>query len=376
MKANYVSHLSDPARFVQVVPIQHGPTLQKIHQTYRLFYLKDVMLARIIDDPTYTMLNSFIFFHQIDIVQHLQQDQQFLDSLFHLFEQPADEEHPESVEKQREAILLLHQFCMLAKNLQLTARHTFYRTMADRGLLRALEVVLQRTAHLNSPSQSNKARTEAENAVRVTAIEILMMLIDHHPNSVRSYCLKSTSETSEEEENPEHVGRSLVSFLISLLSAEEDLGIQAQIAEAIKVLAHAGGLSPAAAASNAADHGLAENARLRNEDPEAEKFLQYFYDHCIGALFKPILDLPDPSEQPSRQQAFLLFLFVQCLRELGRWCSTSSCWSVRALRPIVRPTSTFCWCPHIQIKIFCAFNAHLHASCPTFQDDAETLSPR
>lgn len=32
--------------------------------------------------------------------------------------------------------------------------------------------------------------------------------------------------------------------------------------------------------------------RLRQEDPEAEKFLQYFYDHCIVSLLAPILDLP------------------------------------------------------------------------------------
>ena len=33
--------------------------------------------------------------------------------------------------------------------------------------------------------------------------------------------------------------------------------------------------------------------RMRQEDPEAEKFLQYFYDHCILPLLAPILDLPD-----------------------------------------------------------------------------------
>lgn len=34
---------------------------------------------------------------------------------------------------------------------------------------------------------------------------------------------------------------------------------------------------------------------MRQEDPEAEKFLQYFYDHCILTLLSPILDLPDRS---------------------------------------------------------------------------------
>ena len=36
------------------------------------------MLARILDDPTFSVLNSLIFFHQVDIVNHLQADDEFL----------------------------------------------------------------------------------------------------------------------------------------------------------------------------------------------------------------------------------------------------------------------------------------------------------
>ena len=35
--------------------------------------------------------------------------------------------------------------------------------------------------------------------------------------------------------------------------------------------------------------------RLRQEDPEAEKFLQYFYDHCMTSLLDPLVKLPDRS---------------------------------------------------------------------------------
>jgi len=51
---------------------------RKIHYTYRLQYLKDVVPARILDDPTFSVLNSLIFFHQVDIVQHLQSNGPFL----------------------------------------------------------------------------------------------------------------------------------------------------------------------------------------------------------------------------------------------------------------------------------------------------------
>ena len=34
--------------------------------------------------------------------------------------------------------------------------------------------------------------------------------------------------------------------------------------------------------------------RMRNEDPDAERFLQYFYDDCIRSLIMPITSLVDP----------------------------------------------------------------------------------
>ena len=84
MKASYRAQLSDPNRFREVVPIRDSAIKAKIHQTYRLQYLKDVVLARIIDDQTFSMLNSFIFYHQVDIVTHLQHNAEFLTELFAL----------------------------------------------------------------------------------------------------------------------------------------------------------------------------------------------------------------------------------------------------------------------------------------------------
>lgn len=42
--------------------------------------------------------------------------------------------------------------------------------------------------------------------------------------------------------------------------------------------------------------------RARHEDPEAEKFLQYFYDHCMTLLFQPIAELEDPKEKPGESR--------------------------------------------------------------------------
>lgn len=237
MKAAYREHLADASRFKEVVPIRSGPIKNKIHQTYRLQYLKDVILARILDDATFGMINSFIFYHQVDIVNHLQHNQAFLHELFGLFgvepsklgpttraKQAANFIGPSlpsangisaadaaAQQRQRDGIHFLQQFCMMAKNLQMAARNTFYRSLAERGLYRVLEYALE---NLREPS------------VRVATVDVLMILIDHDPSGVRSYCLLSHEAGK----------RTLIAFLIDLFLHEEDLGIQAQMAEAIRIL--------------------------------------------------------------------------------------------------------------------------------------------
>lgn len=107
----------------------------------------------------------------------------------------------------------------MAKNLQLPARAAFFRNLADKGLLRVIEVALSRTITREDP------------IMRGATIEILMMLVDHDPNNVRGYSLKQHSAGK----------RPLVVFLIELFHAEEDLGLKAQMSEALRVLVDAGG---------------------------------------------------------------------------------------------------------------------------------------
>jgi hypothetical protein len=52
--------------------------LGKIHQTYRIQYLKDVILPRSLDDATYGTLSSLMLFNNVDVVLGLYQDQKFL----------------------------------------------------------------------------------------------------------------------------------------------------------------------------------------------------------------------------------------------------------------------------------------------------------
>ncbi|KAF9450958.1 DUF625-domain-containing protein, partial [Macrolepiota fuliginosa MF-IS2] len=84
-KANYRDFLKQATQFHQPIPISDPVVQRKVHHTYRLQFLKDVVLARALDDSTFNVLNSCIIFNQIDIISHIQQDQMFLKEIVRLF---------------------------------------------------------------------------------------------------------------------------------------------------------------------------------------------------------------------------------------------------------------------------------------------------
>lgn len=85
LKASFRQLFREISRFRQVVEIRDPNIRNKIHQTYRVQYLKEVVLARVLDDPTFSILNGFIFFNQVDIVGHIQNNESILLELFAAF---------------------------------------------------------------------------------------------------------------------------------------------------------------------------------------------------------------------------------------------------------------------------------------------------
>ncbi|KAM7206886.1 putative suppressor of mek1 protein [Naviculisporaceae sp. PSN 640] len=264
-KANHRQWLSSQGHYKEVVAIEDVTIRKKIHQTYRLQYLKDVVLARIIDDPTFSVLNSLIFFNQVDIVQHLQSNGSFLHDLFAIFANPAEHQL-----RKKEAVLFIQQCCAIAKNIQPPARQSLYNNFLAHGLLRVINFGLR----------------NMDVSVRVGATDILVSLIDHDPQMIRHTIYRQI----QEKQPP------LTDTLIDLLLVEVDLGVKSQISESLKVLLDpASGLPPEARAEFMAGGG-----RVRGQppiDPQQELFLTYFYENSASRLFKPILELGKKSNK-------------------------------------------------------------------------------
>ena len=158
--------------------------------------------------------------------------------------------------------------CAIAKSLQPPARATLYTNFINHGLLRVITFAI-----LNK-----------EASIRVAGTDILVAMIDHDPSMVRAYIFKSISE----KRTP------LTDTLIELLLVEEDLGVKAQAADAIKVL-----LEPQQAPPPQVQEGVARQngefmTKLRanpQPNPQTESFIQHFYDHSANKLFQPLKDL-------------------------------------------------------------------------------------
>ncbi|KXZ50897.1 hypothetical protein GPECTOR_14g145 [Gonium pectorale] len=84
--------LQSHVQFKEVVPITNPQILAKIHQTYRIQYLKDVILPRSLDDATYATLSSLALFNNMEVVGSLVNDSAFLPQLFQRLQQtePSD----------------------------------------------------------------------------------------------------------------------------------------------------------------------------------------------------------------------------------------------------------------------------------------------
>ena len=237
-----------------------------------------MVLARILDDPTFGVLNSLIFFNQVDIISHLQNNPGYLEQLFGIIDSPTAD-----IKRKRDAVGFIQSCCAIAKSLQVTPRATLYTNFINHGLLRVITFAI-----LNK-----------EASIRVAGTDILVAMIDHDPAMVRAYIYKAINE----KKTP------LTETLIELLLVEVDLGVKAQAADAIKVLLEPQPSqppqqpqqqpqqqSPQAQSQEAMARQTGEflsKVRESNPvpDPQIKSCIQHFYENSASKLFQPLKDL-------------------------------------------------------------------------------------
>ncbi|XP_043272753.1 serine/threonine-protein phosphatase 4 regulatory subunit 3 isoform X1 [Venturia canescens] len=250
-------YLRQLARFKQAIPITNAELLAKIHQTYRVQYIQDVVLPTpsVFEDNMLSTLSSFIFFNKVEIVTLIQDDERFLTELFR---QLTDEST--SIGKRRELVLFLKEFCNFSQNLQPQGKEAFYRTLTALGILPALEITLA----------INDAQT------KTASIDILTYIVEYSPSVVRDYTLQQINNTEQEQ--------MLINVVVAQLVGDTDpeLGGAVQLAGVLRLL-----LDP-------------ENMLASVNKSEKTDFLNYFYKNSIVTLIEPLL-ANTVGDKPSRE---------------------------------------------------------------------------
>uniref|UniRef100_A0A8D0DPD5 Protein phosphatase 4 regulatory subunit 3B n=1 Tax=Salvator merianae TaxID=96440 RepID=A0A8D0DPD5_SALMN len=264
--------LTKTAKFKEVIPITDSELRQKIHQTYRVQYIQDIILPTpsVFEENFLSTLTSFIFFNKVEIVSMLQEDEKFLSEVFaQLTDEATDDD------KRRELVNFFKEFCAFSQTLQPQNRDTFFKTLAKLGILPALEIVMGMD----------------DLQVRSAATDIFSYLVEFSPSMVREFVMQEAQQSDDDI--------LLINVVIEQMICDTDpeLGGAVQLMGLLRTL-----IDP-------------ENMLATANKTEKSEFLNFFYNHCMHVLTAPLLanTSEDKSDKDNYQTAQLLALILELL---------------------------------------------------------------
>ncbi|KAH6914786.1 nuclear protein [Coprinopsis sp. MPI-PUGE-AT-0042] len=353
-KANYREFLQQQSRFHQPIPIRDITIQRKIHHTYRLQFLKDVVLARALDDTTFNVLNSCIIFNQIDIIQHVQQDAEFLRDIVSLYvdegmlSNPLKKANPPCPGPQQQNLppnqiiisLNGHDDDMdvdpkpeTQRVITTAAYRQYYQTHyawappnnlseEELNLRRETIILVQQLCvmgkNVQLPARMALFRTlvdrgilfavhwalalpereEANKSMISAAGEVLTTLLDHDLNGVRNHCMRHVDAIMVERaggKKDADKAESLLETLCRMMATSRDLAIQSQVGDALRTWLE---VPPANEAQPGGEAGGPARQLMRKDGDVAVRFTTYFYKGCVQTLFKPLLELTEWQDVP------------------------------------------------------------------------------
>ncbi|CAL5223154.1 g5623 [Coccomyxa viridis] len=248
MQQHHRDFLRDKVVFKEVVPIADPALRAKIHQTYRLAYLKDVVLPRVLDDATFATFSSLILFNNVEVVMALQGDAKFLPELFQRLKSS------ESRDKEwLDQVAFLQELCSLGKHLQAVSRTHLLTKLIKLGLFEVMMTVLR----------------VGGNDMCQRATDVLLSVVQHDAGPLRDYFT-------------EHAERDDFRILLKPLLSGQEVALQESVLEILRALLDPSSMTMKAATAT-----------------EQNAFLELFYDRYISQLIGVLAEACEPNRAPS-----------------------------------------------------------------------------
>ena len=309
-KACHRDFLKDKYKFKIVVDIPVNDDAGKLNmfkKNFHLNFLKDVVLARFLDDQTFNLISSLIYFNQVEIIKFLQDSRNndnFLEKLFKIYEED------DKIEMKRDGVKMLHQYILIAKSLQ-SYQSEFFSTLVKSGLFSMIRFALQDT----------------ENTIRVLGTELIVVIIELDVSLVSSIDKDEAIDSSDppanisnEDINIDHDetimeskplklnlsdDMTLILILSKLLVEDKNSGLKMQAFEALRILLDSNIARSAASSNSDFDHLKNEfnslnksqhdesvcNASDECADINTNNYFKAFYSQAAPNLFANLIDL-------------------------------------------------------------------------------------
>ncbi|KAK6457871.1 component of IIS longevity pathway SMK-1-domain-containing protein [Scheffersomyces xylosifermentans] len=225
--------------FKTVIPIEKLTIFKK---DFHLNFLKDVVLARFLDDQTFNLLSSLIYVNQVEIINYLK-DPEILEQLFNIYGD--GEIINTNNELKCDGVRMLHQYVLIAKSLQSFQKSEFFSLLVRSGLFRMISFALN----------------EPQSSIRVLGTELIVIIIEQDVSLVNSIDKDETIDNSEPPTQMEHHTEplklpdvdntasdaknlklklsddmTLISILTRLLVEDKNPGLKIQAFEALRIL--------------------------------------------------------------------------------------------------------------------------------------------
>ena len=202
VRIKHREYLKEKVRFKEVMTISNPEIVRRIHRVYRMQYIKDVVLPRLMDEPMFSCLSHMIMVGNIDIVNALSVQSSFFEDLFRRIR-----EQDAGTKEWTDLVGFLQEYCQLLRQLQPSNQLGILVKMQKLGFFSVLTEVLR----------------EGCLEMKMKVIDILHSATTQDPAAVRKHIALT----------PKYP---LLQLLLDCLITGDKMGLTQQSLEAIKAL--------------------------------------------------------------------------------------------------------------------------------------------
>jgi protein phosphatase-4 regulatory subunit 3 len=172
--------------------IQDQEMVTKIRHIYKASFIKDVALARNLEDSTFSCLSQLISTFQSDVLVYIQNNNELLDSIV-------------QSENASESWSFLQELFTMIRGFSKECRHVLVHKLLDRGLLGRVEQGLR----------------EPEITNRLYACSVLSHVLEYSAIPIRQHCIRESS---------------FLDSMVDRFTLESDEGVLYQLVDCLKMM--------------------------------------------------------------------------------------------------------------------------------------------